>query len=220
MDMGLESHTWKGLMDVAVDLVEVFLRFNGYLTLSEWHILGENARGDWETLTDVDILGVRFPGQVLIADTHDPREAKKLEVPGMILRLEEDTVDVIIGEVKQGDAVFNPSLMTHRTLHSTLHRLQWLYEGRDLEKVVGDLQEKGVCYTSARGGGVVRTRLVAFGQANEPTLNRIPIGVVLERVAHTLEEHEEVLRSVLFASPSAATLKLLRKTGFRLSRDS
>lgn len=210
----------KGHMDVAVDLVEVFLRFNGYLTLSEWHILGENARGDWETLTDVDILGVRFPGQVLIADTHDPREAEKLEVPGMILQLEENTVDVIIGEVKQGEAVFNPSLTTHRTLHTTLHRLKWLYEGRDLEKVVEDLQGKGVCYTPARGGGQVRTRLVAFGQAEEPTLNRIPIGVVLERVAHTLEEHEEVLRSVLFASPSAATLKLLRKTGFRLSRDS
>lgn len=207
-------------MDVAVDLVEVFLRFNGYLTLSEWHILGENARGDWETLTDVDILGVRFPGQVLIADTHDPREAEKLEVPGMILRLEENTVDVIIGEVKQGDAVLNPSLTTHRTLHTALHRLQWLYEGSDLDNVVEDLQDEGVCYTPARGGGRVRTRLVAFGQAAEPTLNRIPIGVVLERVAHTLEEHEDVLRSVLFASPSAATLKLLRKTGFRLTRDS
>jgi len=197
-------------MDVAVDLVEVFLRFNGYLTLSEWHILGENERGDWETLTDVDILGVRFPGQVLIADTHDPSEAEELEVPGMILQLEQDTVDVIIGEVKQGDAVLNPSLTTHHTLHTTLHRLKWLYEGRDLESVVEDLQEEGVCYTPARGGGRVRTRLVAFGQAAEPTLNRIPIGAVLE----------EVLRSVLFASPSAATLKLLRKTGFRLSRDS
>lgn len=207
-------------MDVAVDLVEVFLRFNGYLTLSEWHILGENRRGEWETLTDVDILGVRFPGQVLIADTHDPEEARKLEVPGMILHLEEDTVDVIIGEVKQGEAVFNPSLTAHRTLHTALHRLKWLYEGRDLEKVVEDLQERGVCHTPARGGGQVRTRLVAFGQTPEPTLNRIPIGLVLERVAHTLEEHEEVLRSVLFASPSAATLKLLRKTGFRLSRDS
>ena len=207
-------------MDVAVDLVEVFLRLNGYLTLSEWHILGENARGDWETLTDVDILGVRFPGQVLIADTHDPEEAAKLEVPGMILRLEEETVDVIIGEVKQGDAVFNPSLKTHRTLHTTLHRLKWLYDGPDLERVVGDLKEKGVCYTPAPGGGQVRTRLVAFGQAEEPTVNQVPIGLVLERVAQTLEEHEDVLRSVLFASPSAATLKLLRKTGFRLSRDS
>lgn len=206
-------------MDVAVDLVEVFLRLNGYLTLSEWHILGENAEGDWETLTDVDILAVRFPGQILLADTHDAEEAARLEMPGVVLQLEDDTVDVIIGEVKQGEAVFNPSLTAHNTLHTILHRLGWLYSGRDLTKVVADLRDKGVCYTPARGGGQVRTRMVAFGQARKASLNVIPLGVILERLAMTLEKHERVLRSVLFASPSAATLKLLHKTGFRFSRD-
>lgn len=205
-------------MDVAVDLVEVFLRFNGYLTLSEWHILGENPEGKWETLTDVDILAVRFPGQILLADTHDVHEAAELEMPGVVLQLEDDTVDVIIGEVKQGEAVLNPSLTDHNTLHTVLHRLQWLYSGRDLGRVVGDLRDRGVCYTPARGGGQVRTRLVAFGQATEASMNVIPLGVILERVAMTLEKHEDVLRSVLFASPSAATLKLLHKTGFRFSR--
>lgn len=205
-------------MDVAVDLVEVFLRFNGYLTLSEWHILGENPEGKWETLTDVDILAVRFPGQILLADTHDAQEAAELEMPGVVLQLEEDTVDVVIGEVKQGEAVLNPSLTDHNTLHTVLHRLKWLYTGEDLERVVGDLSDRGVCYTPARGGGQVRTRLVAFGQATEASMNVIPLGVILERVAMTLEKHEDVLRSVLFASPSAATLKLLHKTGFRFSR--
>lgn len=206
-------------MDVAVDLVEVFLRLNGYLTLSEWHILGENAEGGWETLTDVDILAVRFPGQILLADTHDAEEAARLEMPGVVLQLEEDTLDVIIGEVKQGDAVFNPSLTAHNTLHTILHRLGWLYSGHDLANVVADLSDKGVCYTPARGGGQVRTRLVAFGQARKASLNVIPLGVIFERVATTLEKHERILRSVLFASPSAATLKLLHKTGFRFSRD-
>lgn len=206
-------------MDVAVDLVEVFLRLNGYLTLSEWHILAEDKRGDWVTLTDVDILAVRFPGQVLIADTHDADEAAELEMPGTVLQLEDDTVDVIIGEVKQGDAVLNPSLTTHDTLHTVLHRLQWLYSRRDLRSVVGDLRDKAVCYTPARGGGQVRTRLVAFGQAPTPSLNVIPLGAILERVAMTLDRHEDILRSVLFSSPSAATLKLLHKTGFRFSRD-
>lgn len=206
-------------MDVAVDLVEVFLRLNGYLTLSEWHILAEDERGDWVTLTDVDILGVRFPGQVLLADTHDADEAAELEMPGTVLQLEDDTVDVIIGEVKQGDAVLNPSLTAHGTLHTVLHRLQWLYSQRDLRSVVEDLRDKGVCYTPARAGGRVRTRLVAFGQASTPSLNVVPLGVILERVAMTLDRHEDILRSVLFASPSAATLKLLHKTGFRFSRD-
>lgn len=207
-------------MDVAVDLVEVFLRFNGYMTLSEWHVLAENPRGDWEMLTDVDILAVRFPGQVLLADVHDPTRAGELEVPGTVLKLENDTVDVIIGEVKQGQAVLNPSLTNHKTLHTILHRLQWLYTGRHLADVVDDLSDRGVCYTPARGGGRVRTRLVAFGQAEAATLNAVPMGIILERVARTLEEHEDVLRSVLFASPSAATLALAHKTGFRFSRGS
>lgn len=208
-------------MDVAVDLVEVFLRFNGYLTLSEWHVLAKNQRGDWEPMTDVDILGVRFPGQILIADSRsDETPDEGLDVPGVLLRLEPDTVDVIIGEVKQGEAVFNPSLTRPHTLHTVLHRLEWLYQEGDLERVVTDLRGKGVCYTPSRGGGQVRTRLIAFGQAQEPTMNVIPLGSILERVALALEEYEDILRSVLFASPSAATLKLLHKTGFRFTRGS
>ena len=104
-------------MDVAVDLVETYLRFNGYLTLSEWQIQILNKRGVWETLTDVDIVGLRFPGQVFLADTHDPELTDDLEVLGVPLFLEDDTVDVIIGEVKQGEAVFNPSITRHETLH-------------------------------------------------------------------------------------------------------
>ena len=209
-----------GAMDVAVDLVEVFLRFNGYLTLSEWQIQAVNKRGDWETLTDVDILGVRFPGPVLLADTHDPDEATHLTVPGIPLFLEEDTVDVIIGEVKEGEAVFNPALTRHETLHTILHRLQWLYQEGDLERVVEDLHEKGACYTPARGNGTIRTRLVAFGRAPEANLNVVPIGVILESVGAVLEMHDDLFRSARFANPAAATLKLLHKAGFTFSRGS
>ena len=207
-------------MDVAVDLVETFLRFNGYLTLSEWQIQILNKRGTWETLTDVDIVGLRFPGQVFLADTHDPNLAQDLEMSGVPLFLEEDTVDIIIGEVKQGEAVFNPSITRHETLHNVLHRLSWLYGEGDLEKVVGDLDVEGVCYTAARGGGRIRTRLVAFGQAPEANLNVVPIGQILEAVTNVLERYDDVLRSAKFSSPAAETLKLLQKTGFEISRDS
>ena len=207
-------------MDVAVDLVETYLRFNGYLTLSEWQIQILNKRGVWETLTDVDIVGLRFPGQVFLADTHDPELTDDLEVLGVPLFLEDDTVDVIIGEVKQGEAVFNPSITRHETLHNVLHRLEWLYGEGDLEKVVSELSTKGVCYTDARGGGTIRTRLVAFGRASEVGLNVVPIGIILEAVTDLLEHYDDVLRSAKLSSPAAETLKLLKKTGFEISRDS
>lgn len=207
-------------MDVAVDLVETYLRFNGYLTLSEWQIQILNKRGVWETLTDVDIVGLRFPGQVFLADTHDPDLSDDLEISGVPLFLEDDTVDVIIGEVKQGEAVFNPSIIRHETLHNVLHRLAWLYGDRDFEKVINDLSVKGVCYTDARGGGTIRTRLVAFGRAPEANLNVVPIDQILQAVADVFEHHDDVLRSAKFSSQAAEMVKLLQKTGFEISRDS
>src|SRR5919106_4231486 len=148
-------------MDTAVDLVEVYLRLNGYLTLTEWQIQTLSAAGRWQTLTDVDILGVRFPGKIYIADVHDPEEQLVLSLTDELLLLEEDTVDVILGEVKEGEAVFNPSFTRHETLHTVLHRLAWIYPDRDQEKVVEDLATVGISHSPARGGGVIRTLLVA-----------------------------------------------------------
>jgi hypothetical protein len=203
------------VMDIATDLVEVFLRSNGYLTLTELQIQSPTKSGDWETVTDVDILALRFPGRVFMADAHDSKMASELEVPGVPLFLEDDTIDVIVGEVKQGEATLNPSLTKHETLHTALHRLSWIYSEGDLERVVEDLREQSVCYTPARGGGTVRTRLVAFGQASEVTMNVIPLEVILERVLGALESHDALLRSARSSSPAAAMLKLLHKTGFR-----
>lgn len=205
-------------MDTAVDLVEVYLRLNGYLTLAEWQIQGLGPAGEWLTLTDVDILAVRFPGPIYIADVHDPEERQLLALSDELLSLEEDTVDVILGEVKEGEAVFNPSLTRHETLHTALHRLAWLYADGDQERVVEDLGTVGTCRSPARGGGTIRTRLVAFGRAPAITVNTVPIGKVLEAAAAMFHRYEDVLRSARFKSPSVDTLKLIHKTGFRLSR--
>ena len=53
-------------MDIAVNLVESYLRFNGYLTLSEFEVQARNEHGDFESVTDVDIMAIRFPGDVVV----------------------------------------------------------------------------------------------------------------------------------------------------------
>lgn len=206
-------------MDAASGLVEVYLRINGYLTLAEWQIQGLNRHGQWDTITDVDILALRFPGSVYLADSHDPSVQSTLEVPAELLTLEEGVIDVIVGEIKEGEAVFNPAMTRHETLHTVLHRLEWLYTDDGLERVVKDLGRQGTCRSSAPGGGTVRTRLVAFGQAPVLTENTIPIGMILERTTELLAEHDEILRSARLANPVAATLKLLHKVGFGVSRE-
>lgn len=205
-------------MDIAVDLVEVFLRVNGYLTLSEWQVQTLSERGQWETLTDIDILGVRFPGEIVAGFGRPGPEAVDLSVLDPSLLIEPNLVDVIIGEVKEGEAMFNPSIGHEETLKTALQRLAWLYDG-EMALVCADVARTGVNYTPARGGGQVRTRLVAFGQATAPSLNVIPIGYILERSQVFLERFEDLMRSAKVSSPVAATLKLIHKSGFDLRKE-
>lgn len=208
-----------GFVDAASGLVEAYLHVNGYLTLSEWQVQALNQHGQWDTITDVDVLAIRFPGEIYLADSHDPDVQSTLQVPGDLLLLEEGVIDVIVGEIKEGEAVFNPAMTRHETLHTVLHRLRWLYGADGLTPVVVDLTERGISRTPAPGGGEVRTRLVAFGQAPQLTVNTIPIGLLIERATAFLAEHDALLRSARFANPVAATLKLLHKAGFGVSRD-
>ena len=139
----------NGFMDVAVNLVESYLRFNGYLTLSEFEVQRKAENGLYETVTDVDVVGVRFPGEIFAADDH---EAHMLLIEDDGLRLQADMVDVIVGEVKQGEAVFNPSLTRHEVLHTVLQRFSWIYAD-GLDPVLEALETEGVAYSPARGGG-------------------------------------------------------------------
>lgn len=210
---------YAGPVDAAEPLVEIFLRLNGYLTLSEWQIQAMNRSGQWETITDVDVLAVRFPGDVFLADSHDPEIQSTLRVEGELLMLEPDTIDVIVGEVKEGEAIFNAAITRHETLHTVLHRLKWLYPD-GLAPVVSSLSSVGVARTRAPGGNWVRTRLVAFGRAPDVTVNTVPIGAILEQSAAFLAAHDDLLRSARFANPVAATLKLFHKVGLNVSRGS
>ena len=89
-------------MDIGVDLVEAYLRLNGYFTISEFEVQRETSPGVFQTITDVDIIGLRLPGPVYIADSHGKGGSPALLVEDPVLEHEEDTIDVIIGEVKQG----------------------------------------------------------------------------------------------------------------------
>lgn len=205
-------------VDAASGLVDAYLHLNGYLTLSEWQIQAMNRHGQWETITDVDVLALRFPGDVYLADSHDLHVQSQLEVRGDLLMLEKGDIDVIIGEIKEGEAVFNPGLTRHETLHTVLHRLRWLYDHHGLDRVVHELSDRGTCFSPAPGGGRVRTRRVAFGQSAQLTENTIPIGRIVEELTELLADHDAMLRSAQFSNPVAATLKLLHKVGFDVSR--
>ena len=206
----------NGSMDIAVNLVETYLRLNGYLTLCEFEVQALGEEGMYETVTDVDIVGCRFPGDISAVDDHE--DCQMLQINDSALELQPDMVDVILGEVKQGDAQFNPSLTRHEVLHSVLQRLEWAY-GVPIIGVVEDLQDRGLSEVPARTGvGTVRTRLVAFGKSRTTDLHTISLSHIFRAMVGYFHDLDEVLRPAQFKDPAPALLKLLVKTGFEITK--
>ncbi|HLE39436.1 MAG TPA: hypothetical protein VJA44_07270 [Acidimicrobiia bacterium] len=200
-------------MDIAVNLVESYLRLNGYLTLTEFEVQARNERGSFESVTDVDIMAIRFPGEVFAGDPHDGIEARMLAIADPALQLEPDQIDVILGEVKQGFAEFNPGLRRHVVLHSVLRRLQWLFAA-DLAQIVDELARRNLCMVPGRGGGMIRVRLVAFGRSDHNDLHTIGHGHIVTTMLGFLSGLDDAFRPVQFRDPAPAMLSLLLKTGF------
>ncbi len=204
-------------MDIAVNLVESYLRLAGYLTLSEFEVQRRLDDGTFTSITDVDVVAMRMPGDVFIGDPHDQALGGILLVEDSELRLDPDCVDVIVGEVKQSEARFNSNLKDHHVLHSVLRRLEWMYD-EPLLGVVEGLQRDMIHRAAARGGGTVRTRLVAFGRAAENTVNVLSLSHVITRMLEFFDQFEDALQPVQFKEPATAMIRLLRKTGFDVSK--
>lgn len=202
-------------MDIAVSLVESYLRLNGYLTLSEFEIQSRADNGTFESVTDIDIMGIRFPGDVYAGDPHDGVDARLLLLADDALQLAEDQIDVIVGEVKQGEAQFNPGIRRHEVLHQVLRRVEWLFE-MGLQNVVDELARHSVCIVPARGGGTARVRLVAFGRAPADDLHTIRHTRIVNTLVRFFSGEDSAFRPAQFSAPAPAMLNLLLKSGFDL----
>lgn len=215
MDRGADT---LGTMDIAVNLVESYLRLTGYLTLSEFDVQARRPDGTFDTITDIDIMAIRFPGEVFAGDPHDGDDAHLRLLDDAVLQLEPGQIDVIIGEVKQGAAEFNPGIRRHRVLHSVLRRVEWLFAG-GIEQVVDDLGREQVCVAPARGGGEIRARLVAFGRAESCNLHTISHSHIVETLLGFFSGLEDAFKPVQFHDPAPAMLSLLHKTGFEVRKN-
>jgi hypothetical protein len=92
-------------MDIAVNLVEAYLNANGYLTLTEFEVQRRLPDGTYETATDVDIVGVRLPGQIYEGDPHDVVDCELLLVEDPVLELEDGMVEVLVDLESSGLSV-------------------------------------------------------------------------------------------------------------------
>lgn len=147
-------------METSVGIVQAYLHVNGYFTVAEYPVL-EAYRGDHaRVVTDLDILAFRFAsaGHEVIRGRGRRPLGGRVFALDPILRCPTDRPDMIVGEVKEGAARFNPAMRDPLVLEAALARFGCCPDAhaRDL---TAKLLSRGQVVTPA-GHSV---RMVAFG---------------------------------------------------------
>lgn len=184
-------------MDTAVSLVQADLRVNGYFTVSEYPVLEARREGDFRTVTDVDILAFRFPGAGShpAGWPHGRAQAGGLVLPDPALGIVPGLADMLIGEVKEGQAVLNASATDPEVLRAALVRFGSCPPGDEVGEVVGLLMGDG----RAQMPGGHQVRRMAFGSTAPADAARpyavVGLGHVVEFPRRDLDEHWELVRN-------------------------
>jgi len=196
-------------MDHAVALVEAYLQLNGYFTSAEYPILARAGRNGAQMITDIDIMAFRFPsGLPASTARRAPRGLDTSDIdPG--LGVSPDTVDMVIGEVKEGRVGINTGIRDREVLRAVISRLGDAAGEED--RIIDDLLASG---TATLGSGYV-VRIIAFGAFppgdQVPPCRIISLGHVLEYLQGYVRRHWNVLRHLQFKDPAFGFLMTLEK---------
>ena len=198
-------------MDTAVALVQAYLNINGYFTVVEYPVL-EAYRQGARSVTDLDILAFRFAyaGHAVIRGRkHTPLGGHAFE-PDPALGCPTDRSDMIVGEVKEGAARFNPATRDPVVLEVALARFGCCAREQARE-LTQQLLARGQVETPA--GHAIR--MVAFGAAPETAAGGQATIVPMRHVVAVLRSHLhaywDVLRHAQIKDPTLGVLALLEK---------
>ena len=148
-------------MNAGAALVEAYLRVNGYVVLDEVPlVVPDTETGGYRTLTDLDIMAVRWPNVKMGAPDSDGRILEPIETHEL-LDVPRDAIDVIIGEVKEGRAHLNRAIRSAEALRMGLGRIGICSE-LELDETAEALSQQAVVRLED-STPVRQVRLVAFG---------------------------------------------------------
>jgi hypothetical protein len=196
-------------MDHAVSLVQAYLQLNGYFTSSEFPIVIGAGRNAFRTITDIDILAFRFPSGVPTPQGRRTPQALSVSDLDPGLCVAPESIDMIIGEVKEGRVGINTGIRNPEVLRAVISRF-----GNSAEedvRVVEELLKRG--HAMLASGYVVR--LIAFGAfppgAAVPPCRIISLGHVLDFLQAYVRKHWSILRHLQFKDPAFGFLMTLEK---------
>jgi len=199
-------------MDHAVALVQAYLQLNGYFTSAEYPIIAAAGRNGFRTLTDIDVLAFRFPAglpsPVPASRKRTPRGLDLSDIdPG--LGVPPDSIDMVIGEVKEGRVGINSGARDPEVLKAVIGRLG--DSNLDGDQVVADLLAHGSA--TLPSGFVIR--LIAFGSfppgAPVPPCRIISLGHVLDFLQKYVRKHWNMLRHLQFKDHAFGFLMTMEK---------
>ena len=205
-------------MDTAVALVQAYLNVNGYFTVVEYPVLEAYRDHPARSVTDLDVLAFRFPGagyEVIRGHHHRPLGGRAFQ-PDPALGCPSNRIDMIVGEVKEGSARFNPATRDPAVLEIALARF-----GCCPPEHATDLARRLLSQARVDTPAGHTVRMVAFGSGGDTVSGHwasVSMRHVVEFLRTYLREHWEVLRHAQLRDSALWVLALLEKWGEREQR--
>lgn len=203
-------------MDAAVGLVKAYLELCGYFVLAELPVRAPDGSG-YRDVTDLDVIAVRFPHPPLALSGRAGRPLDVLLGTDPALETYEAGVDVLIGEVKEGQARINPALRRAETVAFALRRLGCCPE-EQIDEEARMVVRSGQRDLAMPGQVRCRVRLVAFaghGIATDRGVRTISLAHCARLIARRLHEGRDVLAGAQFKDPVLALFALQAKLAGR-----
>ncbi len=195
-------------MDTAVALVKSYLQANGFFTVTEYPILESVAEESPRTVTDIDVLAIRFPGA---GGAGSDATTGGLRIPpDPMLSLDESVIEVIIGEVKEGAAILNKAARDPDVLLAVLRRFGQM-NSDVADGLVRDLVDTGVALHPAG----IRIRLAVFA-TKAPTRRNvryewISIGDIAKWLQTQVHENWDRFKTIQSKDPALSFMILFEK---------
>lgn len=195
-------------MDTAVALVGSYLQANGFFTVTEYPILEMITGEATRTVTDIDVMALRFPGA---GGTSSTATTGGLRItPDPALGITDQYIEVIIGEVKEGAAELNKAARDPDVLAAVLRRFGQMRDDVS-DRLVAELIESG----NAMHPAGIRMRLMVF--ASKPPNRRIvgyewlSLGDIAAWLRTQVHENWDRMKAVQSKDPALGFLILFEK---------
>lgn len=199
-------------MDTAVGLVQAYLRLNGFLTATEYPVLSKVRRG-LVSLTDIDVLAVRFPDAQHWISGKDAGAIQLENDP--VLDISPHCLQMIIGEVKEGSAKLNRHAYSPAVIETAIRRFGCC-DG-DPRDVAIQVVQSGAAETHI-GDLECRIRMMVFGgSGSEWSSDYSYLGLrhIAEYLNRFIERHREIFTAAQPKDDVLDLMALLAKLGLR-----